>query len=165
MSRPRPDGTPTEKDYASVKEGAAPNASTLARAGDWRTKNEECPVVFPVAPKSFSLYTSPQTDTTMAIHAVVTPRRIISMAPAVLEREITQLDEMQQNAVILFIRFLASLPKHNAAGLYDENRESAVARQKREMEALIGSWDDVRSTEEIIADIVSARTPGRRVEL
>lgn len=87
------------------------------------------------------------------------------MAPAVLEREITQLDETQQNAVILFIRFLASQPKHNVAGLCDENRESAVARQKREMEALIGSWDDDRSTEEIIADIVSARTPGRRVEL
>ena len=87
------------------------------------------------------------------------------MAPAILEREIAQLDETQQNAVVLFIRFLASQPRHDIAGIYNAKCDPAVARQKREMESLIGSWDDSRSAEEIISEVLSARTPGRRVEL
>ena len=47
------------------------------------------------------------------------------------------------------------------AGMIDP----AVARQKAACEQLIGSWDDDRSAEEIIADITSNRTMGREVSL
>jgi hypothetical protein len=40
-----------------------------------------------------------------------------------------------------------------------------VERQKREMEQLIGSWDDSRTTAEIISEIVDSRTTGREVAL
>ena len=40
-----------------------------------------------------------------------------------------------------------------------------VLRQKREMEDLVGSWDDSRTAAEIIADIEAARTAGREVFL
>ena len=40
-----------------------------------------------------------------------------------------------------------------------------VLRQKREMEELIGTWDDTRTAGEIIADIEGARTAGREVAL
>lgn len=40
-----------------------------------------------------------------------------------------------------------------------------VERQKREMEELIGSWEDDRATDEIIADVVESRTDGREVAL
>ena len=40
-----------------------------------------------------------------------------------------------------------------------------VLRQKREMEDLVGSWDDSRTAAEIIADIEAARTAGREVSL
>ena len=40
-----------------------------------------------------------------------------------------------------------------------------VLRQKREMEELVGSWDDSRTAAEIIADIEAARTAGREVAL
>ena len=43
--------------------------------------------------------------------------------------------------------------------------DPAVSHQKREMEKLIGSWDDDRSADEIIEDIRSARTTGREVSL
>lgn len=38
-----------------------------------------------------------------------------------------------------------------------------VLRQKREMDDLIGSWDDSRTATEIIADIKAARMVGREV--
>ncbi len=41
---------------------------------------------------------------------------------------------------------------------------SATDRKKR-LKALAGSWEDSRSADEIIADIVSARTRGREVSL
>ena len=47
------------------------------------------------------------------------------------------------------------------AGMIDP----AVARQKAACEHLIGSWDDDRSAEEIIANITSNRTMGREVSL
>ena len=40
-----------------------------------------------------------------------------------------------------------------------------VARQKNEMESLIGIWGDKRTTEEISNDIYAARTLGREVVL
>ena len=43
--------------------------------------------------------------------------------------------------------------------------DPAVARQKREMKDLIGSWKDDRSADEIISDIMKARTVGREVAL
>lgn len=48
-----------------------------------------------------------------------------------------------------------------AAGASDPD----VLRQKREMEDLVGSWDDSRTASEIIADIEAARTAGREVAL
>lgn len=47
------------------------------------------------------------------------------------------------------------------AGLIDP----VVTRQKAACEQLIGSWDDDRSAEEIIADIANSRTMGREVSL
>ena len=46
-----------------------------------------------------------------------------------------------------------------------EPEDSIVTRQKREMEGLIGSWDDDRWADQIISDIMKARTPGREVVL
>ena len=43
--------------------------------------------------------------------------------------------------------------------------DPAVARQKKEMDSLIGTWGDNRTTDEIIDDIYGARTPGREVAL
>lgn len=43
--------------------------------------------------------------------------------------------------------------------------DPAVARQKSEMDSLIGTWGDNRTVGEIIDDIYSARTPGREVAL
>ena len=47
------------------------------------------------------------------------------------------------------------------AGMMDP----VVARQKSEMESLIGIWGDKRTTEEISRDIYAARTLGREVAL
>ena len=47
------------------------------------------------------------------------------------------------------------------AGMMD----STAARQKSEMESLIGTWGDKRDTGEIVNDIYAARTPGREVDL
>lgn len=46
-----------------------------------------------------------------------------------------------------------------------EPADPLVLRQKREMEELIGTWDDSRTAGEIIADIENARTDGRKVAL
>lgn len=46
-----------------------------------------------------------------------------------------------------------------------ETTDPLVLRQKREMEELIGTWDDTRTAGEIIADIENARTAGRKVAL
>lgn len=43
--------------------------------------------------------------------------------------------------------------------------DPAVARQKSEMESLIGTWDDKRTTAEMASDIYAARTLGREVAL
>lgn len=43
--------------------------------------------------------------------------------------------------------------------------DSAVARQKSEMDSLIGTWGDNRTSGEIIDDIYDARTHGREVSL
>ena len=43
--------------------------------------------------------------------------------------------------------------------------DPVVARQKNEMESLIGTWGDKRTTEEISNDIYAARTLGREVVL
>ena len=40
-----------------------------------------------------------------------------------------------------------------------------VVRQKNEMESLIGTWEDKRTTEEISSNIYEARTLGREVVL
>ena len=58
-------------------------------------------------------------------------------------------------------------------GLYPYDVHSAhvpvvddkVARQKAALKALAGSWKDDRTTAEIIKDIESHRTKGRKVEL
>ena len=69
------------------------------------------------------------------------------------------------NGEILFIfdwvasHGLAEMPLDITPG------DPVVSRQKREMEKLIGSWDDDRSAAEIIEDIRSARTAGREVTL
>ena len=43
--------------------------------------------------------------------------------------------------------------------------DSAVFRQKSEMDSLIGTWGDKKATEEIIDDIFAARSFGREVAL
>ncbi len=43
--------------------------------------------------------------------------------------------------------------------------DPVVARQKNEMESLIGTWGDKRTTGEISTDIYAARTLGREVGL
>ncbi len=43
--------------------------------------------------------------------------------------------------------------------------DSAVFRQKSEMDPLIGTWGDKKATEEIIDDIYAARSYGREVAL
>ena len=43
--------------------------------------------------------------------------------------------------------------------------DPVVARQKNEMESLIGTWGDKRTTREISNDIYAARTLGREVVL
>ena len=43
--------------------------------------------------------------------------------------------------------------------------DSAVFRQKSEMDSLIGTWGDKKATEEIIDDIYAARSFGREVAL
>ena len=43
--------------------------------------------------------------------------------------------------------------------------DPVVARQKNEMESLIGTWGDKRATGEISNDIYAARTLGREVVL
>ncbi len=43
--------------------------------------------------------------------------------------------------------------------------DPVVTRQKSEMESLIGSWRDKRTTGEIADDIYAARSPGREVAL
>lgn len=43
--------------------------------------------------------------------------------------------------------------------------DEKVARQKAALKALAGSWKDDRTTAEIIKDIESHRTKGRKVEL
>ena len=50
-------------------------------------------------------------------------------------------------------------------GTSDTAADPDVLRQKREMEDLVGSWDDSRTAAEIIADIEAARTAGREVSL
>ena len=47
----------------------------------------------------------------------------------------------------------------------EKKQDPVVERQKREMEELIGSWDDSRSADEIISDIIGSRTAGREVAL
>ena len=49
--------------------------------------------------------------------------------------------------------------------LADGMMDPAVARQKSELDSLIGTWGDNRTAGEIIDDIYSARTPGREVTL
>ena len=48
-----------------------------------------------------------------------------------------------------------------AGGMMD----SAVVRQKSEMDSLIGTWGDKKGMEEIIDDIYAARSFGREVAL
>ncbi|MBN2049194.1 MAG: hypothetical protein JW760_02015 [Spirochaetales bacterium] len=47
------------------------------------------------------------------------------------------------------------------AGAYTVSREAQVSI----WESISGAWEDNRSTEEIIHDIYSHRTPGRQVDL
>ena len=46
-----------------------------------------------------------------------------------------------------------------------ERKPASAPNRKSRLRALAGSWRDSRSAEEIIADIVSARTMGREVSL
>ena len=46
-----------------------------------------------------------------------------------------------------------------------ERKPSSAPDRKSRLKALAGSWKDSRSADEIIADIVSARTMGREVSL
>ena len=46
-----------------------------------------------------------------------------------------------------------------------ERKSSSAPNRKSRLKALAGSWKDSRSADEIIADIVSARTMGREVSL
>ena len=46
-----------------------------------------------------------------------------------------------------------------------ERKSSSALNRKSRLKALAGSWKDSRSADEIIADIVSARTMGREVSL
>lgn len=43
--------------------------------------------------------------------------------------------------------------------------DAAKATQLEVWDGLAGQWQDVRTTEEIVADIREARTPGREIEL
>jgi plasmid stability protein len=54
---------------------------------------------------------------------------------------------------------------HGTGDTAADSSDPDVLRQKREMEELVGSWDDSRTASEIIADIEAARTAGREVAL
>ncbi len=54
---------------------------------------------------------------------------------------------------------------HDPREMAPNASDPAILRQKREMEDLVGSWDDSRTAEEIVADIEAARTAGREVAL
>jgi hypothetical protein len=52
---------------------------------------------------------------------------------------------------------------HGTGEMAGGTTDPDILRQKREMEDLVGSWDDSRTAAEIIADIEAARTAGREV--
>lgn len=51
---------------------------------------------------------------------------------------------------------------HDPDEMATDASDPAILRQKREMEDLVGSWDDSRTAAEIIADIQAARLAGSR---
>ena len=69
------------------------------------------------------------------------------------------------NREILSIFDLVTIHDIGVMGPSAEPSDPLVLRQKREMEELIGKWDDTRTAGEIIADIEGARTTGREVAL
>ena len=69
------------------------------------------------------------------------------------------------NREILFIFDWVAIHGIGGTTATAEPADPLVLRQKREMEELIGTWDDTRTAGEIIADIEGARTAGREVAL
>ena len=69
------------------------------------------------------------------------------------------------NGEILLI-FEDAVEGENSSVPRNQERKPAFAPdRKSRLKALAGSWKDSRSADEIIADIVSARTMGREVSL
>ena len=69
------------------------------------------------------------------------------------------------NGEILLIFEEAVEGRDSSVPRNQERKRSAAPDRKSHLKALAGSWKDSRSADEIIADIVSARTMGREVSL
>ena len=52
------------------------------------------------------------------------------MPYAVLEKEIEKLDETQQNAVVMFVRFLLSPGANGDGGIHEVANDDSLAREK-----------------------------------
>lgn len=52
------------------------------------------------------------------------------MPYAVLEKEIEKLDEAQQNAVVMFVRFLLSQGANGGSGIHEAGNEGSLAFEK-----------------------------------
>ena len=52
------------------------------------------------------------------------------MPYAVLEKEIEKLDETQQNAVVMFVRFLLSQGANGGGGIHEVANDDSLAREK-----------------------------------
>ena len=69
------------------------------------------------------------------------------------------------NGEILLIFEDAVEGRDSSVSRKQERKSTSALDRKSRLKALAGSWKDSRSAEEIIADIVSARTMGREVSL
>ena len=86
------------------------------------------------------------------------------MAPATLAKEIEQLDSAQQNAVVLFIRFLASQPKSGTWSVFANDgfggqppTKQPERREKPNIRDFIGYGrkfhPEYRSTEDVMREL------------
>lgn len=89
---------------------------------------------------------------------------ISSETIAALERRAT-LNNRSLNGEVLCIFHWIVEHDSDIAKSDDEIPDPVVARQKREMRKLIGSWKDDRPIDKIISDLMESRTTGREVSL
>jgi plasmid stability protein len=69
------------------------------------------------------------------------------------------------NGEILLIFEDAVEGRDSSVSRKQERKSTSALDRKSRLKALAGSWKDSRSADEIIADIVSARTMGREISL